>query len=95
VHWSHGSFGYFPTYTLGNLYAAQFFEAAEKEAGPFGEKFRKGDFEPLKKWLNEKIHSHGQRYRAGDLCKAVTGRELGADCFLNYLGKKFGPLYHF
>jgi carboxypeptidase Taq len=95
VHWSHGSFGYFPTYTLGNLYSAQFFDAASREAGPLEEKFRNGDFKPLKKWLNERIHAHGQRYRAGDLCKTATGRELSADFFLNYLGKKFGFLYGF
>ncbi|HUO58838.1 MAG TPA: carboxypeptidase M32 [bacterium] len=95
VHWSHGSFGYFPTYTLGNLYSAQFFAAADKEVGPLGEKFGKGDFKPLKKWLNEKIHAHGQRYRANELCKKATGEELSSAYFLKYLEKKFGALYGF
>ncbi len=95
VHWSHGSFGYFPTYTLGNLYSAQFFEKADKDLGGLGSGFKKGNFAPLKKWLNEKIHTHGQRYRAGDLCKVVTGRELTSDYFLNYLRTKFGQLYGF
>ena len=95
VHWSHGSFGYFPTYTLGNLYSAQFFDAANREVGPLEAKFEKGDFAPLKKWLNEKIHSQGQRYRAGDLCEKVTGKKLSSEFFLNYLEKKFGGLYGF
>jgi carboxypeptidase Taq len=95
VHWSHGSFGYFPTYTLGNLYSAQFFDAANKDLGGLEARFEKGDFKPLKKWLNEKIHAHGQRYRAGDLCKVATGKELSSDYFLNYLEKKFGGLYGF
>ena len=95
VHWSHGSFGYFPTYTLGNLYSAQFFEAANREAGPLEKNFEKGDFKPLKKWLNEKIHAEGQRYLAGDLCAKVTGKPLTSDFFLNYLEKKFGQLYGF
>ncbi len=95
VHWSHGSFGYFPTYTLGNLYSAQFFAAADKEVGTLEGKFEKGDFTPLRKWLNEKIHAQGQRYRAGDLCQEVTGRNLSADFFLAYLKGKFGNLYGF
>ncbi len=90
-----GAFGYFPTYTLGNLYSAQFFAAADKEVGPLGEKFGKGDFKPLKKWLNEKIHAHGQRYRANELCKKATGEELSSGYFLKYLEKKFSALYGF
>ncbi len=95
VHWSHGSFGYFPTYTLGNLYSAQFFAAANKEVGPLEGKFEKGDFKPLKKWLNEKIHAQGQRYRAGELCKQATGKDLSPEFFLGHLNQKFGALYGF
>jgi carboxypeptidase Taq len=95
VHWSHGSFGYFPTYTLGNLYSAQFFNAAERDLGALEDQFEKGHFAPLKNWLNEKIHSQGQVYRAGALCEAVTGKELNPVHFLNYLDQKFGSLYGF
>lgn len=95
VHWSHGSFGYFPTYTLGNLYSAQFFAAADKELGGLEGKFEKGEFAPLKKWLNEKIHAQGQRYRAGDLCVKATGQPLSTEFFLGYLKGKFGKLYGF
>jgi carboxypeptidase Taq len=93
VHWSHGSFGYFPTYTLGNLFSAQFFEAAEKETGALALRFEKGDFKPLKEWLNRNIHEKGQTYLAGDLCRNVTGKELSPEPFLNYLEGKFRPLY--
>jgi carboxypeptidase Taq len=95
VHWSHGSFGYFPTYTLGNLYSAQFFAAANKDLGGLEAGFEKGDFKPLKNWLTEKIHSQGQRYRANDLVKVATGSPLTSQPFLDYLGKKFGALYGF
>jgi carboxypeptidase Taq len=95
VHWSHGSFGYFPTYTLGNLFSAQFFEAAEKEIGTFGGKFEQGDFKQLKGWLNKNIHAKGQTYLAGDLCQQVTGKELSPEPFLKYLEDKFGKLYGF
>ena len=95
VHWSHGSFGYFPTYTLGNLFSAQFFAQAGQDLGGLEGKIEKGDFTPLRKWLNEKIHSQGQRYRALELCKVATGKELTSQYFLDYLGKKFGGLYDF
>jgi len=93
VHWSHGSLGYFPTYTLGNLYSAQFFEAAKRDLGDLPAMFEKGKFGPLKKWLNEKIHTHGKRHRAGELCKLVTGKPLSTEPFLSYLEDKFGKLY--
>ena len=61
VHWSAGLVGYFPTYTLGNLYAAQFFAAADTELGGLHVQFQRGDFQPLRGWLRDKIHRHGQR----------------------------------
>src|SRR5690606_31552155 len=79
VHWSFGLMGYFPTYTLGNLYAAQFFEAAEEQIGPLDEQFRAGDFKPLRDWLSSNIHQHGRRFRAGELCERITGRPLSAE----------------
>ena len=65
IHWSAGLVGYFPTYSLGNLYASQFFAQAEADLGPLDAKFRSGDFQPLKNWLVEHIHSQGQRYFGG------------------------------
>jgi carboxypeptidase Taq len=93
VHWSHGSFGYFPTYTLGNLYAAQFFDTAKGDLGDWENAFAQGDFQPLKDWLNKNIHTHGKRYRAGELCRRVTGKPLSPEPYLTYLEDKFGRLY--
>ena len=93
IHWSGGSFGYFPTYTLGNLYAAQFFAKAQADLGDLGEQFRRGEFLPLREWLREKIHRHGQRYRAADLVAAVTGEPLNPVYLLRHLREKLGTLY--
>ncbi|MGH6629591.1 MAG: carboxypeptidase M32, partial [Burkholderiales bacterium] len=95
VHWSSGSLGYFPTYTLGNLYAAQLFEQARKDLSDLDGQFRRGEFRPLLEWLREKIHRHGRRYTPPDLVKKVTGRAPGAQPLLDYLGAKFGALYGF
>jgi carboxypeptidase Taq len=93
IHWSFGGFGYFPTYTLGNLYAAQFMEQARRDLGDLDADFRRGEFARLKGWLNEKIHKHGQRYRAGALCERVTGKPLSHKPLLAYLRAKYAPLY--
>lgn len=93
VHWSGGSFGYFPTYTLGNLYAAQFFAKARAELGDLAEQFRQGEFLPLKTWLHRTIHREGQRYRAADLVAAVTGEPLNPGHLLRHLTEKFEVLY--
>ena len=93
IHWSGGSFGYFPTYTLGNLYAAQFFAKARADLGDLEEQFRRGEFVPLKDWLNRKIHREGQRYRAAELVVAVTGEPLNPSYLLRHLTEKLGTLY--
>ena len=93
IHWSGGSIGYFATYTLGNLYAAQFYEQARKELGDLDAMFAKGEFAPLLKWLREKIHRHGRRYRASDLVKRVTGKPLSAEPLLAHLREKARELY--
>ena len=95
IHWSAGLFGYFPTYTLGNLYAAQFYARAEAELGPLGERFAAGDFAPLLTWLRERIHSQGHRVWARPLVKEVTGEELTPQYLVRYLQRKFGTLYDF
>ncbi len=93
VHWSAGLFGYFPTYSLGNMFASQFFEKANEELGNLHEQFRRGEFAPLKNWLREKIHVHGKRYPATKLVEIVTGKPLSAEPLLRHLNGKFGPLY--
>ncbi len=93
VHWSGGAFGYFPTYTLGNLYAAQFFAQAKKDLGDVDTAFAAGDFSALLGWLRCNIHSVGMTYTAGELVKKITGRELSAEPLLTHLSQKASELY--
>lgn len=93
IHWSMGAIGYFPTYTMGNLYCAQFFEAARDQLGDLDAMFAEGDFAPLREWLNKNIHAHGQRYRSADLVQQVTGKPLSADPLMRHLEGKLRPLY--
>jgi carboxypeptidase Taq len=93
IHWAGGAIGYFPTYTLGNLYASQFFAAADADLGGLAEKFARGEFEPLKNWLGEKIHQEGRRYSAAELVQRVTGAPLSHGPLIAALRAKLGPLY--
>ena len=93
IHWSMGILGYFPTYALGNLYAAQFYTAAQDALGDLSELIARGELAPLREWLRENIHRHGQRFRAHELVERVTGESLAPQPFLTYLRDKFRPLY--
>ncbi len=93
VHWSAGLIGYFPTYTLGNLYAAQFFQKAQSDLGDLDGQFARGEFAPLLGWLRDKIHSQGQRYRAEQLIERVTGKPLLHQPLIDYLKGKYSRLY--
>jgi len=93
VHWSFGGLGYFPTYTLGNLYAAQFFDSLKRDLPDWEGLVRTGEFAPILGWLRTNIHRHGSIYPAGELCRRVTGRPLDAQPFLTYLNQKFGAVY--
>jgi carboxypeptidase Taq len=93
IHWSHGNFGYFPTYSLGSVMAAQLFEAARDGVDDLYGGVREGEFDPLHDWLTENVHRHGQRYRTNELVKRATGSEFAADAFLDYATSKFGDLY--
>lgn len=93
IHWSGGLVGYFPTYALGKLYAAQFFEAAKAELGDLEEMFSRGEFAPLKEWLNRNIHRRGMQYPANRLVEVVTGEPLSHRPFIEHLRRKYGELY--
>ena len=93
VHWSAGLVGYFPTYSLGNLYASQFFEAAESELGELDKSFREGNFVELKEWLNRNIHQQGQCLSGPELGQLVTGKELSHDVLIRQLREKLAPIY--
>lgn len=88
VHWSAGEFGYFPTYTLGNIYAAQLFVAARSALGDFEAAFAAGDFAPLLAWLRSHVHRYGQEFRASVLVERATGRAPNATDLLAHLETK-------
>jgi carboxypeptidase Taq len=93
IHWSAGLIGYFPTYTLGNVYAAQLFGAAQAELGGLDDTFARGDFLGLFGWLREKIHRQGQRYRSTPLIERVTGSRPDHRPLIEGLRRKYGELY--
>lgn len=93
VHWSAGLFGYFPTYTFGNLYSAQFYNAMKKAVPDIDKKIAKGDFKDINAWLRKHIHSHGKTYKAGELVKKVTGEDLTSAYFIEYLEAKYKKIY--
>jgi carboxypeptidase Taq len=93
IHWSAGLIGYFPTYTLGNLYAAQLFTRAEEELGGLDEPFTRGDFAGLLGWLRERVHRHGHRCRPATLIERVTGSPPDHRPLVHALRRKYGDLY--
>ena len=93
IHWSLSIFGYFPTYQLGNLYAAQFFAAARRARPDLDGQLRRGELAPLRAWLRENIHRHGMRYRAHELVERVTGSKPSHAAYVQYLHAKYKPLY--
>jgi carboxypeptidase Taq len=95
IHWSGGMFGYFPTYSLGNLYAAQFFNALKREVTDWQAQTEQGQFESIVGWLKKNIHRHARVYSAGELCSRITGESLDPRYLLGYLEEKFGDIYGF
>jgi carboxypeptidase Taq len=93
IHWSGGMIGYFPTYALGNMYAAQFFTAACRDLPGLAAGFTRGEFAALKSWLTEKIHRRGRQFRALKLVEEVTGQSLSPMPLVRHLREKFGELY--
>jgi len=92
VHWSHGSFGYFPTYTLGSLYAAQFFVYAERSIAGLSAQIEKGDTTALLQWLRSNVHATGRFYTSEELCRKITGEKLNVEYFIKYLSQKIEAL---
>jgi carboxypeptidase Taq len=93
VHWSLGAFGYFPTYTLGNLYAVQFYEQARLEIPQLEVEIAAGQLLVLRRWLEQKIHRWGRTFTPNHLIQRVTGQELNPELFLTYVEGKYGELY--
>jgi len=93
IHWTHGALGYFPTYSLGSVLAAQLYARADEAIDDLDGKIRDGEFDPLHEWLTETVHGHGCRYTTDELIREATGEPLTADYFLEYAREKFGTLY--
>ena len=93
IHWTHGNFGYFPTYSLGSVLAAQLFATAEDDLGSLDGDVRNGEFGGLHDWLTENVHQHGCRHTTDDLIEDATGEAFTADYFVDYARGKFGDLY--
>lgn len=94
VHWSGGSIGYFPTYTLGNLYSAQFYETAKKAVPGLEKGFAKGNFKPFREWLRHNVHVHGRMYSGDELVRKVTGEPLTPKYWTDYIEEKFSEIYN-
>lgn len=93
VHWSMGAFGYFPTYLLGSMMAAQLWRAAERALPDLDAQLRAGEFAPLLGWLRTNVHEHGARLEPDELLRRATGAPLGADAYLAHLGAKVDTYY--
>jgi carboxypeptidase Taq len=93
MHWSTAYLGYFPTYTLGTLYAAALFEKAQADLGGFDDEVRKGDCSRLLGWLRDKVHSQGWKYSAADLSRNILGEELSVAPFIRHIKTRYGELY--
>lgn len=93
IHWSHGSFGYFPTYSLGSFYAAQFYQAISRQIKDLEERIANGDFATLLQWLRQNIHVHGRFYTSNELCEKITGEPLNFSHFMKYAEGKYGEIY--
>ena len=95
VHWSMGSFGYFPSYALGNLYGLQIWDSLKADIPMAEEQIGKGDFAAIRGWLRDTVYIWGRRLEAPALLKTVTGRNLSAEPFLAYINSKYSDIYGF
>ncbi|MBM3198627.1 MAG: carboxypeptidase M32 [Chlamydiae bacterium] len=93
IHWAMGGFGYFPTYALGNLLAAQLFTRIEQQIPLWGQQVENGNFSAITSWLHANIHQHGKTYEAKDLILRATGEPLGVTAYKNYLENKYKKIY--
>ncbi len=93
IHWAYGSIGYFPTYSLGSFYAAQFYAQAKKEIRGLEKQIERGENEKLLEWLRKNIHQYGSVYSSEELCKKITGEGLNFKYFMKYARKKYKAVY--
>ncbi len=95
MHWSDGSFGYFPSYLLGSVYDGMFLQQIEKELGNLDELLAQGNILSITKWLNEKIHRNGSLYTSREVIERLCGKEISAQPLLDYFNEKYAAIYSF
>jgi len=93
IHWSHGYIGYFSTYALGNLIAAQLWECVNRDIPDLHDQIRRGVFADLTGWMQEKIHRHGKKFEPQELVQRVTGNKIDPGPYIRYLTTKYGEIY--
>jgi carboxypeptidase Taq len=93
IHWGWGNFGYFPTYALGTIYAAQLYESLKEKFPKIEQDIEKGDFSKVRLWLNENIHKHGRKISAEEIIKKACGEGLNPDKYISYLKEKYLKIY--
>lgn len=93
VHWSGGAFGYFPSYSLGNIAAAQLWYSIQRDVPNVQQKIETGNFSEILAWLRTNVHRHGRRFKRDELMKKATGKPLGTADYIRYLNEKFSALY--
>jgi carboxypeptidase Taq len=94
IHWSGGMLGYFPTYQLGNIIAAQIWEKVLADIPDLYAQFERGEFMPLREWLREKLHRHGRKFTPKETIQRVVGGPIDVAPYLRYLKSKFGEIYN-
>jgi carboxypeptidase Taq len=92
VHWTTG-FGHFQGYALGNIIAAQIWDAVGRVLPDLPDHIRRGQFTPLLNWLRANIHRHGRKYDSADLVRRATGAQLSTEPYIRYLRDKFSTIY--
>ena len=93
IHWSMGAFGYFPTYSIGNMFCSQMFPAFEAKHGDWTGRIEKGDLTFVLSWLRENVHRHGRQYSGIELIEKISGKPFTAKPYLDYLEKKYSAIY--
>jgi carboxypeptidase Taq len=91
MHWAAGGIGYFPTYSLGNVISVQIWERAEEDLGELDDQFERGEFGPLREWLQEHLYRLGRKFTPQETIERVTGSRIDAKPYMRYLREKLAP----
>jgi len=93
IHWSHGSFGYFPTYALGNLSSVQLWDKMLEEHPNIPDEIAQGKFDTILGWMREKVHQYGSKFEPQEIMLKATGSKITPEPYMKYLTTKYGEIY--